>query len=260
MQINTKQERKLFFTALMFFTRIPCPQDIDHSEDTLNRSSRYFPVIGWVIGLAAALVYGMATSILTPTIAVTLSMIAGITLTGAFHEDGFADCCDGFGGGFTKDRVLTIMKDSRIGAFGAIGMIMILLLKFTCLQTIATGTGLRWMIASLWFAHAASRFAAFCLMIYLDYVQDIDASKIKPMATRRPDSFDIKFALLATLIPWLLFLDIRALIILPVAALGPWLAGIYFKKRIGGYTGDCLGATQQVTEIFIYLAVVALCN
>jgi adenosylcobinamide-GDP ribazoletransferase len=260
MKLDIKQERQLFFTALMFFTRIPCPKDIDHSADLLNRSARYFPVIGWVIGIASMATYSLTVSLLTPSIAVVITMAVGIILTGAFHEDGFADCCDGFGGGYTKERVLTIMKDSRVGAFGAIGMMMILLLKFVSLQAIAMNAGLHWMLASLLFAHAASRFGAFSLMIYLDYVQDIDVSKVKPIATKRPDPFDIQFAALAAILPLIFFLSWRAVIILPVAVLGPWLAGRYFKKRIGGYTGDCLGATQQVTEILIYIMVAGLCS
>lgn len=260
MKIDYKRERELFFTALMFFTRIPCPKDIGHSADLLNRSARYFPVVGWVIGIAVTLTYAMASILLTPSVAIVLSMAVGVVLTGAFHEDGFADCCDGFGGGYTKERVLTIMKDSRVGAFGAIGMTIMLLLKFASLQAIATHGGLRWMMPAMIFAHAASRFGAFCLMGYLDYVQDIDASKVKPIATKKPNAHETVFALIAAGIPLLLFPAFRIVLILPVIALTTWLAGLYFQKRIGGYTGDCLGATQQVTEIAIYLSVIALCN
>lgn len=260
MKMTYQHERQLFFTALMFFTRIPCPKGIDHSDELLNQSARYFPVVGWIIGSCTALVYLATYAWLSPGIAVVLSMATGILLTGAFHEDGFADCCDGFGGGYTPERVLTIMKDSRIGAFGAIGIIMMLLLKATSLHAIATTGGLRWLAAALLLAHPASRFAAFCLMIPLPYVQDIDASKVKPIAKRPPNKHETLFAASAALLPLLLFPSLKAIWILPIAAIGPWLAARYFNKRIGGYTGDCLGATQQITEIIIYLVVVALCR
>ncbi len=117
----------------MFYTRIPCPKNIDHNPDYLNKASRYFPLIGWIVGGISFLVYYLSAVLFTNEIAVILALIAGILTTGAFHEDGFADVCDGFGGGWTKEKILMIMKDSAIGAYGAIGVVLLFLLKFQSL-------------------------------------------------------------------------------------------------------------------------------
>src|SRR3569833_79355 len=125
-----KRETKIFFTALMFFTRIPCPKWVDHSEEYLNKSSKYFPVVGIIVGSISALIFWLFQLFFPVEIALIFSIIASILTTGAFHEDGFADVCDGFGGGWTKDKILLIMKDSRVGAFGVIGLISILAGKY----------------------------------------------------------------------------------------------------------------------------------
>ena len=125
-----KREIHLFFTALMFYTRIPCPKNIDHNPDDLNKATRYFPLIGWIVGTVSFIAYYAVSLFLETETAVILGIIAGILTTGAFHEDGFADVCDGFGGGWTKEKILLIMKDSAIGAYGAIGILLLLVLKF----------------------------------------------------------------------------------------------------------------------------------
>src|SRR6476660_1907869 len=98
-----KRQLRIFFTALMFYTRIPCPKNIDHNTDYLNKASRYFHLVGWIVGSVAFGAFCLFNYLIGPEIAVLLSMIASILVTGAFHEDGFADVCDGFGGGWTKE-------------------------------------------------------------------------------------------------------------------------------------------------------------
>ena len=99
-----KKELHIFFTALMFYTRIPCPKNINHHPDYLNKASRYFPLVGWIVGGISFLIFYMTSFLFSVEIAVLLSMITGVLVTGAFHEDGFADVCDGFGGGWTKEK------------------------------------------------------------------------------------------------------------------------------------------------------------
>src|SRR5258708_3410401 len=125
-----KKEWKIFLTAVMFLTRISVPKNIDHSAEYLEKSPKYFPVTGWIVGGISALLFLVFSRYISTDIGVLASMIAGILTTGAFHEDGFADTCDAFGGGWTKEKILQIMKDSRIGAFGAIGLLAILSSKF----------------------------------------------------------------------------------------------------------------------------------
>ena len=125
-----KKDIRILFTAILFYTRIPCPSSTDHSPDYINKATRYFPFIGWIVGAISFSVYWLSAQIFDTNIAVTLSMLAGVMTTGAFHEDGLADVYDGFGGGWTKGKILDIMKDSRVGAYGVIVLIFSFALKY----------------------------------------------------------------------------------------------------------------------------------
>jgi adenosylcobinamide-GDP ribazoletransferase len=256
------RELRIFFTALMFFTRIPCPAWVDHSEEYLNRSSRYFPLMGWIVGgFAGAVLLGL-TFILPVIVAILLSMIASILLTGAFHEDGFADACDGFGGGWTRERILEIMQDSRLGTFGVIGLGFILALKFACVAVILERTGALTTAFALVAAHAASRFTAVTFLVTHEYARTSGESKAKPLATRMTTG-ELFFAGITGLAPLLLLFPAFswkiALFLVPLL-LVKWYAGRYFVRWIQGYTGDCLGATQQAAEVSFYLVCVVLLN
>ena len=250
----------------MFFTRVPLPAALStwvgYSPAMLRGSARYFPLVGMAVGAVAAAAYLAGTWLFTPAVAVVLSMIATILMTGAFHEDGLADSCDGFGGGYTPERVLAIMQDSRVGAFGAIGIMLMLLLKYATLNSLAE-TGEAALVAwVLVIGHTVSRAAAVGLMRFLDYVRIDTGPKAKPLADGISGGAFVMalaitalpFAVVARLFEngWLL-----ALGYLPVS-LAAWAAGAYFRRRIGGYTGDCLGAAQQVAEVAFYLFAAAL--
>lgn len=263
-----KKELHIFFTALMFYTRIPCPKNIDHDPVYLNKSSRYFPLIGWIIGGICFIIYYLSNLLFGNEIAIILSTIAGILTTGAFHEDGFADVCDGFGGGWTKAKILIIMKDSAIGAYGAIGLILNFLLKFAALSTLMIQSKIfnfttqnPQLITILLFlsAHSLSRLAAISIVFTHEYSRDDATSKSKPIA----QSFtwrEVVGASFFGLVPlvFLLLLQWQFLFVLvPVFAARFFLAR-YFQKWIDGYTGDCLGATQQVCEVIFYLSIIVL--
>ena len=129
------RELRLALTALMFLTRIPVPAWVGHSETQLKQSARYFPLAGLAVGAISALAYVAAASILPHAVAVALALIAAVLATGAFHEDGFADTCDGLGGGQSREEALRIMQDPRVGAFGAIGIALVLILRFVALAS-----------------------------------------------------------------------------------------------------------------------------
>src|SRR5882724_3479373 len=135
-----KKEWKIFLTAIMYFTRIRVPRIVDHSPEYLQKAPRYFPLVGIIVGAICSLLFLVFARYVSTDSGILASMIAGLLVTGAFHEDGFADACDGFGGGWTKEKILGIMKDSRIGAFGAIGLIAILGSKFLLLRELPTFT------------------------------------------------------------------------------------------------------------------------
>ena len=256
-----RQEPRLLLTAWVFFTRVPLPAAlaawVGYSPAMLRGSARYFPLVGMAVGALAAATYLAGAWLFAPAVAVVLSMIATILMTGAFHEDGLTDSCDGFGGGYTRERVLEIMQDSRVGAFGAIGITLMLLLKYATLISLAeTGQAglVAWVLVT---GHTLSRAAAVGLMRFLDYVRVDTGPKAKPLADGISSGAFVvalaitalPFALVARLFEngWLL-----ALGCFPVG-LAAWAAGAYFRRRIGGYTGDCLGAAQQVAEVVFYL-------
>ncbi len=239
-------ELRYFFTALGYFTRVPVPRWVGFERDYLNAAARYFPLVGAMVGGVAALVYLAALRVFPAGIAVLLSMAATLVLTGAFHEDGLADCVDAFGGAYTREDALRIMHDSRIGAFGAITLMIALALKWQTLAALPPQRVAWTMIA----AHAASRAFAISYLVTLDYVRA--EGKAKPVAQRMSVS---SFALaLAFGLPWLFVTDWKLACVTIVALMVLRLfIGRYFVRRIGGYTGDCLGFAQQVFEIAIYL-------
>ena len=256
-----RQALEDFFGAVRFFTRLPVPAWVGHSADGLNRSARYFPAVGLLIGLLAALSFQIAALWLPRTLAVLVSMACTVRLTGAFHEDGLADTCDGFGGGWTPEQTLEIMKDSRLGSYGAIGLILMLVGKFVALLELPV----LWLPAVLIAGHAVSRACATTLLRTLDYVRADASSKSKPLATRLSGGgllVAYGFALLA-LLP-LLALEVAAVGAairgLLFAGLATWWCARLFRRRLGGYTGDCLGATQQVSELAFYLGLLATWN
>lgn len=247
-----KEQYQLFWTAVMFYTRIPVPPGIDHAADRLNKATCYLPLIGWIVGGAmAALLYGLHFILPLP-IVLLLTLAAGIWITGAFHEDGFADMCDGFGGGWTKAKILDIMKDSRIGTYGMAGLTILLLLKFYCLQSLPLPIA----IAALLIAHPLSRLLAVTVIYSLPYVRENEDSKAKPVSKGITAPALLVAAILG-LLPLLAWIGWQQQYWLLITIPAIWLARTYLvrlmRKWIGGYTGDCLGATQQVAETVIYL-------
>lgn len=256
-----KEQIRIFLTALMFYSRIPCPKWVDHSEEYLNKATRYFPLIGWIVAAFASLFYLGFYHLELPMVGLLISMIASIWITGAFHEDGFADVCDGFGGGWTKQKILKIMKDSQVGAFGAIGLILILGLKFMLLYHIMGLTLFNeWVLIKVMLAgHAVSRFTAATFIFTHEYSREDATSKVKPVSKNIRVN-ELIVAGIFGLLPLFLFDRIALivpLLLIPVY-LAKWLLGRYFQKWIEGYTGDCLGATQQVTEVVFYLSFLVL--
>ncbi|MFL9710883.1 adenosylcobinamide-GDP ribazoletransferase [Methylobacillus sp. Pita1] len=246
------QQWRLLLLALGFFTRLPVPaiQNFDSAE--LNDAARYFPLVGILVGLVAALVLYLSLQILPATVAIVLSMAATAWLTGAFHEDGLADTMDGLGGGWAKEQALAIMKDSRIGSYGAIALFLALLLKFASLDHIRIELVPFVLLA----AHAASRLAAVLVMATQEYVRE--EGKAKPLAAK-PSVAGLWIAAVSGLAPMVLLPARLWLALLPVVLVWLWFS-FKLRQRLGGYTGDCLGAMQQLTELAFYLGVLILAS
>ena len=240
--------------AFIFYSRIPLPANWYLAKT--SHCSRYFSLVGWLAGGVSVGVWLLAQMLfadlswtfpeVTLPIAVLLGMIAAVLLTGALHEDGFADTCDGIGGGWTPEERLRIMKDSRIGTYGALGLVFLVLLKFFALLQIETEI-LPWV----WFAgHALSRFVSISQLRFAEYVQD--PSKSKSGSMTEFSGIDLIVNAVFGLLP-LLFIGNQVWVALSAVALVWWVLIMYFNRKLGGVTGDCLGATQQLSEVVFYL-------
>jgi adenosylcobinamide-GDP ribazoletransferase len=235
-----KQEWQAFWLAVGFLTRIPMPVKIDYSQALMNRSSLYFPLVGLLLGgLYAALFTGLAAFWSLP-VCIGLVLAFHLWITGAFHEDGLADSMDALGGGYTVARRLEIMKDSRIGTYGAVALFVALGLKVVLLMDAEPV----WL--ALLVTPAIGRLTPLLLMRFLPYVTDPDTSKSKPVA----EAFSGQRLLLATLftvvVALLFSVWLPALLAVGVVAL---LWGASLKRQLGGYTGDALGASVVFTEL-----------
>lgn len=244
-----KKEVKIFFTALMFFTRIPVPKSTGYSEENLNKATRYFPIVGILVGSFSAFVFYGFQFILPKEVALLLSMTISIYITGAFHEDGFADFCDGFGGGDTKEKIFAIMKDSRIGTYGTIGLILILLVKFFSVISIETASIPLILIA----AYSFSRVFPVILIYTAPYSRMDASSKTKPIG-KKGTTFSIIFVII-TGFAFLYFIHWMAIAVAFVISFSVFfIFRAYVLRKIDGYTGDVLGALQQLSEISFYIS------
>ncbi len=243
-----KREITLLLTALMFYTRIPVPAKLEFSEELLNSSTRYFPLVGWIVGSIAGAVFYLAINVFPVHFSVAFSMAVSLFVTGAFHEDGLADFFDGFGGGWNKEKILEIMKDSRLGTYGAIALMMVLLMKFLILSAVEV-TVIPLLIIT---GHSLSRFIAASFVYTDNYARADETSKVKPIS-KGMSHLDIFIAAIIALSSIALLNNLFYLFLLvPVVAV-KLIMGRFFNKWLGGYTGDCLGAAQQISELTIYI-------
>lgn len=247
-----RRELEYFLGAIRFFTRLPVPAWVGHSAEALNHSARWFPAVGLVVGGIAALVYLGALRLWPQPVAVLLAMAVTLYATGAFHEDGLSDTADGLGGGWNKSRILAIMKDSRVGSYGVVALWLGLTGKFVVLAALDPAL----VPVALLAGHACSRGCATLLLASMDYARDDEQSKARPLAQRLTPAA-LLFALVFALAPLLWLPWQQAVVGLLLALLATaWLAA-KCHRWLGGYTGDCLGATQQLAEIAFYLGLLA---
>lgn len=241
----------LLITATIFLSRLPLRTD--YHADKLSQSSRYFPLAGLCIGVLIALAFYLFNGLFSHSLALALCMVFSLLLTGAFHEDGLADSCDALWGSHEKAGVLRIMKDSRLGTYGVAGLVSALAIKFAALNDLSASH----VMAGLICAHATSRGLAISFLYDMQYVQDEDVSKSKPIAQGLSKK-DLGIALAFAITPCVIYLQFYALPLLAGLTLLRQLGKHYLIRRIDGYTGDTLGAAQQLFEISIYLYLCAV--
>jgi adenosylcobinamide-GDP ribazoletransferase len=269
-----------YLLAMQFFTRIPITGRlaawVGYSPEQLRASAAHFPGVGVVVGAVAAAVFTGVQALLpestfAPLLAAALSTVATVLLTGGFHEDGLADVADGLGGSHDRERALEIMKDSRVGAFGALALVLALLCKVALLAILGSldtasmeaddTPWAGWTIAAaLMLGHVVSRGLPLLLIRWLPHVGDTATSKSKPLADSISSaSLLMAFAwcFIALALGLLALSAINLIVACSVALLALlWMARL-FRRRLQGFTGDCLGATQQVCEIAFYFGLVA---
>jgi adenosylcobinamide-GDP ribazoletransferase len=261
-----REQWYLMILALSFFTRIPVKLKVEITPNMLNQASRYFGLVGMLIGGISAFTFYLAAEVLPVELALLIAMFSSVLLTGAFHEDGWADVWDGFGGGWTVENKLNIMKDSRLGTYGAAALFFILMIKYQALLALmisSTADGnltneVLTMFAILVLGHGLSRVVATSLIADMSYVSEDANSKVKALAQDLSgNSYWILLVtgvvIMALTLPFTIAWKLVVILLITRWCLKSW-----FTKQLGGYTGDCLGAAQQLSEIVIYLSLLSL--
>ena len=247
------RELQLFLCALQFLTRLPVPHLPDFETDWITRSAKYFPVAGQLVGGLCAGVLVVASSLWSGTLPALLAVAVGVLITGAFHEDGLADTADGLGGGKNPAQRLAIMKDSRIGTYGTLAIIFCISIKVMAFASFEVQTAIIILIAS----HGAGRAAAVMVMFLVPYAGDPETAKAKPAAVGVTKA-ECLLVFALGLWPLLLLSVDQALLSLAACCVFAGLVALVARRLIGGYTGDVLGATEEVFEIGFLLAAAAV--
>jgi adenosylcobinamide-GDP ribazoletransferase len=266
---RTAQGIRHLLLAVQFFTRIPLGKRladwVGFSPEMQRASTAYFPVVGMLVGgvvvaLSVVLFGTMQFNLFTPLVVAVLGTAISAWLTGALHEDGLADTADALGGYVSREKALEIMKDSRIGTYGMVGLGLVVLGKISLLAFIGASSPTP-MLLALVLGHTVSRFWPLCVIYLLSYAGEVEQSKAPPLAE------PIETTTLATGAAWCMAALLLALIAfdaLSFMAIGAgFLASMLgfsamlslLHRRLQGFTGDGLGATQQITELAFYLGI-----
>jgi adenosylcobinamide-GDP ribazoletransferase len=257
-----QQEYYLLLLALSFFTRIPVRLPEIVKPEMLHQASRYFALIGLFIGVVTAFILLLLSIFLPISLVILISMAAGLLLTGAFHEDGWADVWDGFGGGWTVEQKLKIMKDSRLGTYGAAGLFFILMIKYQSLVSLSTynENPVLALSVALVLAHTLSRMVSTSLIFSMSYVSEGAQSKVKPLAQH----LSLNGLLILMITGAVVLFSLLPILHCFVMILCLWMIRIllifWFNRQLGGFTGDCLGAAQQILEVAVYIILLVLAS
>lgn len=249
------------YVCLGFFTRLPFPSAASTSKHSLTnfpRAVRMLPVAGGLIGALAAIAMAAASRFgFPPLLAAPFAICALVLLSGAMHEDGLADCADGFFGGATRERKLEIMEDSRIGTFGAVALVLSLYLRAASLSVIA-GESLGLAVAVLIGAAVLSRTASLLPLALLPPARENGAGFAAGKPERAALALAACLAVVFALAPIVAGAELPRSIAGIAAATGAAYAIVTLaRKQIGGQTGDVAGAAQQLSELAYYLAFAA---
>ena len=247
-----QRELKLIRLSIASYSRISAGRNLTFERELLAKSVKYYPLVGLLIGIILATTYWLLQFILPSALALILVMSLELLLTGAMHHDGFADVCDAFGASSDKTKILAIMKDSHIGVYGVLGLIMIVLLHFAALNSIQIAIIPIVIVAG----NSFSRIASPIFIATHQYVTPNETSKSKAMLSKL-NLKEVCVSIAIGIFP-LFYLQIHYWFAIVIPLLAFFWFMHFCTKRIGGYTGDCLGATQQFTEVMFYISIVII--
>jgi adenosylcobinamide-GDP ribazoletransferase len=233
--------------ALQFLTRIPLPR-LTYDPEALSRSAMFFPLVGLAIGAVAAILYIWLLNHLPALVAALFTVLFTVVITGALHEDGLADAADGFGGGSSREQVLAILKDSRIGAYGALAVVFAITGRIFLIGALPRTRAVGYLLA----AHVLARWTILPLGHFLPAARS-EASQGARLA-RQISAGSVFIGTAVTVAVVGCVLRTAALVPILMAVVITALTGVYYRRRVGGITGDCFGATLQITEIAVYCA------
>jgi len=240
------------WAAFIYFTRLPLWRIHQPSRECYDSVVEWWPLVGWLTGglMAATLYFG---SMVFPTaVAVVLAIVVRMLTTGALHEDGLADFVDGFGGGGNnRQRILDIMKDSHIGTYGVLALVVYVLLLFCCLYAMPTRLAALCILA----ADPYSKMATSQLVMMMPYARTAEQAKSK-IVYRRPSTTAGVLLALQGLLPMALLIwqtDVAWELVIFIPALVMYFLYMLIWRRLGGYTGDCCGAVCLLVELTVYL-------
>lgn len=250
---------KQILAAFSFFTRLPFWRLADIPKECYERVVPLWPMVGWLTGGLMCLTYWGCSHVLPTGVCIMLALLVRVLVTGALHEDGFADFCDGFGGGTTRERTLEIMKDSHIGTYGVLGLIIYYLLLYNILLYLLPLTH----FIVLLLADTFSKYSASCIIYKLPYARNESEAKNKLIYMKSTYSEQC-ISLVLGLLPFSLLMILEPYCLKPVviamfaAFVVSRLLFRWMRHRIQGYTGDCCGATFIITELTFHLVLAAV--
>ncbi|MEM6557252.1 MAG: adenosylcobinamide-GDP ribazoletransferase [Pseudomonadota bacterium] len=249
-----KQEGASFLLAVQFLTRIPIPSGGLYTPERMAASVRYYPMVGLLVGCVCAAVFALSLAVFPQVIAILLAIAASLLVTGGFHEDGLADTFDGIGGGLDRDRALEVMRDSRLGTYGTLALVMVLSTKAVSLALLPVG----FIVATLMAAHSLSRLSSVLVIATSTYVRAEGTGKPVAEGVSLISLVMIALTGAAIVAVWCWLLPPMALGCAAFGlVVGHGAMRLFFEPKLGGYTGDTLGAVQQVSELGFYLGLLA---
>ncbi len=253
-----KRELLTFGTALMFLTRLPVGRHCSGDPLVLCSATRYFPAVGFVVAAVLSVSFLATTRFLPESLSVALVLWVGVLLTGAFHEDGLADVADS-AGAFGIERKLEIMRDSRVGTYGSLALILLILVKFVALWELAL-VNVTMTIAALFAAHVLSRWSSVWLMASQEYARPEAANRVVAEGVDYRRFWHSTSCAVLMFLPIALYVSLTIYLLFPVAWLISAISAYRFRKAYSGITGDCLGASNQLVEAGIYIVILAVAS